>query len=274
MNNKKRIIIIDDLDLNRILMVEQLKSLNCDIEMASNGGEALVMIKEATFEGKPFDLAIIDHVMPEMTGLETGVEIRGSKIAPNMKMLGYSSKLDSTIKRSYLEAGFEDFLTKPCPPEILIAKVEQILGFSKVSNDINAVTLNGKALSPLVQNLRVLVTQKDFEDSTIAKLLKRSGQFVKIEDDPVSALKLIEDEKFDVVFVEDDMRVMDGIQITKLIKMKIEEGTISSCALVGFGFDADVKRDKYVLSGAMDFIEMPISQDNLNKILSKVKKSA
>jgi len=119
--HNKRVLIVDDMQVNVLLLVNVLKKLGCDISTASNGLEALETIKSF-----PFDLVFMDCHMPVMDGYAATRAIReyeaGAGISP-IPIVALTADAMNDNKDRCLEAGMTDFLTKP----ILMDRVHRVL---------------------------------------------------------------------------------------------------------------------------------------------------
>jgi two-component system cell cycle response regulator len=114
-----RILIADDDPVSRRLMERTLQKSGYEVVTAENGAQAL---EELSREGGP-RLALLDWMMPELDGLEVCRKVRSRCGHPYVYMTLLSSKLSSDDVVAGLEAGADDYLTKPCNPEELKARL-------------------------------------------------------------------------------------------------------------------------------------------------------
>ena len=108
-----RVLVVDDNNTNRRLLSALLNSWGCRSAEADNGGMALHLLKEASANGQPFEIALLDMHMPEMDGEALGRLIRDDPELAGTRCVMLTSgamRGDSTQMR---EAGFEAYLTKP-----------------------------------------------------------------------------------------------------------------------------------------------------------------
>ncbi len=125
---RQRILIVDDNDDIRNLIVLTLKSAEYEVFSASNGDEALSLIK-----GEEPDLILLDVMMPNMSGIEVLAQIRSSKKkkingALVMMISAKSQVADIDVA---LEAGADDYIVKPFRPQHLLEKVSNILSLEQ-----------------------------------------------------------------------------------------------------------------------------------------------
>ena len=125
---RQRILIVDDNDDIRNLIVLTLKSAEYEVFSAPNGDDALSLIK-----GEEPDLILLDVMMPNMSGIEVLAQIRSSKKkkingALVMMISAKSQVADIDVA---LEAGADDYIVKPFRPQHLLEKVSNILSLEQ-----------------------------------------------------------------------------------------------------------------------------------------------
>lgn len=119
---KKEIIYVEDIIENQKLLKVMLKDINCNIKMVSNGKELLDEIAE-----NQYDLILMDIQLPDINGIEATKIIRKNKKYNNIPIIGLSAfALEKEIKNA-LDAGMNDYITKPIERKILLEKIKKIL---------------------------------------------------------------------------------------------------------------------------------------------------
>lgn len=103
-----RILAVDDNTMNLELYKGSLKDTRAHIDTAVNGVEALELISRNSY-----DLIILDHMMPVMDGMETLKTIKKQDLCPGVPIIVITANAVSGEKSSYLNAGFDDYLSKP-----------------------------------------------------------------------------------------------------------------------------------------------------------------
>jgi adenylate cyclase len=116
------ILITDDNRVNRLLLGRGLEHEGHTVVFAEHGGEALELLRE-----QPFDLMLLDVLMPELDGYGVLAELKGDPHLREIPVIMTSSldELDSVVK--CLEMGAEDYLTKPINPVLLSARINASL---------------------------------------------------------------------------------------------------------------------------------------------------
>lgn len=123
----KTVLVADDLDFNRRVIKQMLNKLGLTILEASNGLEALELLKT-----QRCDLLIIDMRMPELDGFETARRIRSSSSDwRDIPILGMSGNLDNATLKQAKESGINDSLIKPLKLKLFLQKVSSMLKISQ-----------------------------------------------------------------------------------------------------------------------------------------------
>ena len=111
-----RLLVVDDVEMNLRVVQGLLKATQIQIDTAMSGGECLKLVSK-----KQYDIIFLDHMMPDMDGIETLRRIRDMTDNPNEKtpIIMLTANAIIGAKEEYLGAGFQDYLTKPIREEEL-----------------------------------------------------------------------------------------------------------------------------------------------------------
>jgi DNA-binding response OmpR family regulator len=137
-----KIIVIDDDTAVTDLLSVLLRSHGFDVQATNNSVEGLNLLRE-----QKFDLAILDLMMPEMDGWEICKEVRSFSQIP---IIVLSALNDPSMIASVLDAGADDYLTKPTPSRILVAHINRITnrnGTAPLSAASNVLTRPARPLT-------------------------------------------------------------------------------------------------------------------------------
>ncbi|MBO4414591.1 MAG: response regulator [Lachnospiraceae bacterium] len=118
------ILVVDDNEMNRYVFSSLLKDLECRIDEADSGMKCLELVKE-----RKYDIIFMDHMMPEMDGVETFHRLREMTDSPNIDtpVIVLTANAITGAREQYLAEGFDDFLTKPVVPEKLEKLISDII---------------------------------------------------------------------------------------------------------------------------------------------------
>lgn len=118
----KKILLAEDEDVLRMLIMDTLEDEGYEIDEASDGGEA-----ETFSASMEYDLILLDYMMPVKTGLEVIKTIRINETNRDTKIMMLTAKSQKTDEKTILEAGADYFLSKPFSPLLLVETVKEIL---------------------------------------------------------------------------------------------------------------------------------------------------
>ena len=163
MKTKKfKILLVDDEpDIVEIISYS-LKNANYDVYSASNGLEAIKLAKSI----KP-DLIILDVMMPEMDGIEACEIIREDQVVGKTLITFLSARGEDYSQIAALNAGADDYITKPIKPKVLLSKVKSLL--RRISNDQNEIiefknlTIDKTGYRVFVEKNEISLPRKEFE---------------------------------------------------------------------------------------------------------------
>lgn len=117
-----KILLAEDEDVIRMLVLDSLEDEGYDIDEACDGSEALEFVKKYDY-----DLILMDYMMPGMTGLDVIKEIRRMPKKQMVKIMMLSAKSQKSDQEQVLQEGANYFMAKPFSPLALVSRIEEIL---------------------------------------------------------------------------------------------------------------------------------------------------
>ena len=133
MHNPPRILIVDDNEMNRDILVTRLSTQGYELTQAADGEEALAAAKEQL----P-DLILLDVMMPKIDGIEVCRRLKGDPNLPFMPIILVTAKAASSDVVTGLEAGADEYLTKPVDQMSLVARVKSVLRIKELHDQVTA----------------------------------------------------------------------------------------------------------------------------------------
>ncbi|KAF8650231.1 hypothetical protein HU200_063986 [Digitaria exilis] len=115
-----RALVIEDINVDRVILLRMLQKLNCEATVARNGKEAIDLF----LQGKTFDIVFSDQEMPVMTGPEAVTKIRAMG-ATEVKIVGLSA--DFGGMEAFMRAGADVFVPKPMKLETLESMLQDVI---------------------------------------------------------------------------------------------------------------------------------------------------
>ncbi|MBF0196639.1 MAG: response regulator [Planctomycetes bacterium] len=270
-----KVMVIDDSVYNLNVVCEMLDSTGCNVEACSCPVSAYEMIIEASEKNEPYDIILVDKLMPDMDGDVLGNKI---KIHPKLKETKLIMMTAAGIRgdaAKMKKIGFSAYLTKPLSRKSLLKSFQMVLGniddhISK-SSILTDHILAQNSMNPL--NILVVEDNK-LNQVVVCKLLDKLGAKHSVADNGKLALDILKKEKFDMIFMDCQMPVMDGFTTTRKIR---EEGSpvlqrdIPIVALTANALKRD--EEKCYAAGMNDFITKPIVREELRQVICRVSES-
>jgi CheY-like chemotaxis protein/iron only hydrogenase large subunit-like protein/HPt (histidine-containing phosphotransfer) domain-containing protein len=267
----ERLLIVDDNPTNRFVLKEYLRGWNGRVERAIDGDQALAILTAAA-KRDPFHLALIDLQMPGMDGESLGRKIKAnSDLLPIQLVMLTPVGLNSAEIERFRAVGFIDFLTKPVKRVRLYDCLRTIFsGQKKESVKVwprkNYIMKNGRQ-----SQIRILLADDNPINQKVA-----IGIFGKLGFRPdavgngrevLDALKAI---PYDVVFMDVQMPVMDGLEATRLIRREFSQilnPRIPIIAITAHAMQGD--RERCIEAGMNAYIAKPMKIDEVINVLDE-----
>lgn len=136
--SRARILVVDDLPTNRLMLKAALSADDYDMVEAADGEEALAVLAEGAF-----DLVILDYRMPGLSGVDVLAAIRERHRETELPVMMVSGEDDDTAAEDFINGGANDFVRKPFDFALLAAHVRTLVGYKRALDEVMA--LKGKA---------------------------------------------------------------------------------------------------------------------------------
>jgi signal transduction histidine kinase/DNA-binding response OmpR family regulator len=261
-----RALCVDDNETNLQILRHQLGSLGMLVDCAPNADSALVQLVTAAAQGQPFDLAVVDRMMPQVDGLGLVRSIRADRDLAGLRILMLTSYDIAGAREECVAAGVEVYLTKPVRQQALHRALAQLMGRAASPAEL-APALPSQAPPP---RRRVLLAEDNAVNQVVAqRMLERLGCSVECVPDGRRALERLAKERFDLVLMDVQMPELDGYEATRALRERecfSGERTIV-VALTANAMEGD--REKALASGMDDHLTKPLKLERLQEALDR-----
>jgi PAS domain S-box-containing protein len=263
-----RILVVDDNATNRMILEEILNNWEMRPGVATGADEALAMMRAAATQADPYLVVLADCHMPDADGFALSECIKQEpQLGSAMILMISSSDKPGDISRCE-EAGVTAYLMKPIKQSELFDAIVAGLRICP-SEDIRAA-----ALSPIerrqIGSLKLLLAEDSVVNQKLAvALLERAGHKVTVAENGRIAVDRIAAEPFDVVLMDVQMPVMDGLEATAAIRAR-EKATgnhIPIIAMTAHAMKGD--REQCLAAGMDGYVSKPIRSEELLAALEK-----
>ena len=272
-----RALIVDDNATNRKLLSHQLDSWGMIHEEADSGISALELLRAAAARGVPFDVGVLDLMMPGMDGFELARTIKcdpGIAGVHLVLLTSYGQRGDGTIAR---EAGVAAYLTKPVRQSqlfnCLANVVNQPVGTESVQSPISTpdlVTRHTLDEKETMSNKLILLAEDNIVNQRVAvRQLLKLGYRADAVADGREALEALDRIPYDLVLMDCQMPELDGYEATAEIRRR--EGTSRHTPIVAMTANAlQGDREKCIAAGMDDYISKPVKPEELREVLRRL----
>jgi two-component system sensor histidine kinase/response regulator len=269
----RRILVADDNETNRFIFEKQLRALGADVVVAMNAKGAMSRL-EAAAARTPFDIAILDHMMPGTDGLDLAEMIRESGSHPDVRIVLSSSSGMINSDHQARQHGFDAALPKPLRPGDLLAclngwerePAEGTLTSAELRSDPKPVPPTPSAGEPAASLVsddvgsdgRVLIVEDNQTNQMIlVGTLKRRGYRVEVASNGYEAIAALRNMPFDVVMMDVQMPEMDGLEATGQIRLL--GGDAAQVPIIGVTAHAmKGDRERLLEAGMDDYLVKPV----------------
>lgn len=256
-----RVLIVDDNETNRTILYHQLKSWGVHPETVESGERALEALREAKHSSRPFHIAILDLHMPAMDGIELTKLIQADPLIHDTQRIMLTSAALDMSPTELRAIGVSQYVSKPARQSQLynvLANLIQNTGFS-----IEHINPGDDASAYRSIDAHVLLAEDNLINQDVAlNMLENFGCTVKVVSNGRAALDLLKDETFDIVLMDCQMPVMDGLVATRRLRdFGGEYSYIPVIALTANVMEGD--KEKCLESGMNGYISKPVKQEEL-----------
>jgi signal transduction histidine kinase/CheY-like chemotaxis protein len=254
----KTVLIVDDVETNRILLAKLLRNWHMVPFAAASGKEALVYIDQFS----NIDAAIIDMRMPKMDGHELALKIKN--IVADLPIILLMSDNKNNIQDKNVYAAI---INKPLKHSILKDKLDTIFRTDKPK----PVEANTELMDSDIyrKGLKVLLAEDNLlnQKVTIRWLSKIGIESIDVAENGQIACDLFANNSYDLIFMDCQMPVLNGFEATQKIRTMKNGDKIKIVALTASATKED--EEKCLLSGMNDFVSKPFKKGELEEIINK-----
>jgi signal transduction histidine kinase/CheY-like chemotaxis protein len=271
---RRRCLVVDDNALNRRIVRYQLEGFGAEVDGAPDAQTALASLAEAHRNGRPYHIAIIDHMMPGIDGLALRRLIREQQQYAGLKLI-ISSSGGIAFDQQARTLGFDAACPKPVVQEKLVMQVHELLQ-RPAAPAAHAPLAHLEPVAvpePPVEDVkdrkpRLLVAEDNpINQRLISTALKQAGYVVDMVGDGVEAVHAVQRLPYDLILMDIRMPVMSGVEATQRIRTM--SGSTASLPIIAMTANTMVgDREEYLDAGMNDYVAKPI---DFHVLLRKIR---
>jgi CheY-like chemotaxis protein len=263
-----RILVVDDNPTNRRMLALTLEGFGCQAHVADGGEQALTALRSAVSRGRPYDLMLLDLQMPGMDGYEVEREVRGRPEYGPPRIVLVSS-LGNHGRDSRPSDSHSMFVSKPVRRSSLIEAMSSALRDESMPRAADKPRQQAQP-SLEAKSIKVLLVEDHPVNVQLARgMLGKLGCTAVHANSGQAALDALESEAFDLVLMDVQMPVMDGLTATRKIREREAGGSsrVPIIALTAHAMESD--RIACLEAGMDGYLSKPIRVAELRDAVNR-----
>ena len=253
-----RALLVDDLAEARAALGERLTAMGFEVDALPSGVAALEQVRNGPSHARPYDVFVVDWRMAPLDGIETLRQLAqrlGAAMPPSILVSAHD---DPEMRQAAHRAGCEAVLIKPVTPSALHDALVRVLRLQAVRQRASLPD-PGDAQSRLARHhagQRVLLVDDHAINQEVAcELLSKAGLVVEVASDGAEALERVLSRPYDLVLMDVQMPVMDGLTAARHIRSRLG-GRLPIVAMTASAFAED--RQSCLEAGMNDHVSKPV----------------
>lgn len=256
-----RVLIVDDNDTNRRILLRMCQNWRMNPVAVPNAADALEQLRHASETGPPFDLVLTDASMPDVDGFTLASHIHQDNKISSVVVMMLTSLDQAATSKDLERLGIRSFLVKPVKQSDLLDAI--MLAMDGRRTDSPAPT-DTQLASVTLPPLRILLAEDSLANQKLAiGLLKRWGHTTTVANNGAEAVNLAAQGGFDLILMDIQMPVMDGMEATALIRQEQSRTGqhVPIIAMTAHAMKGDKER---CLAAGMDaYVSKPVRPNDL-----------
>ena len=259
-----KVLIADDIEASRDAISEALSMANIQADIATGGKDAVVKMRSALATSTPYDVLILDWNMPDIDGLEVTAIMNQEFSIKQPKVIMLYAFESPRMREQANQLGIRNFIKKPFSTSELVDKLQEL-----------CLNVKTKALpkdKPTVPNLkgtRILFAEDNALNQKVTLgLLNDTHATIEVANNGLEAISILrKDSAFDIVLMDIQMPVMDGLTAAKHIREELKL-TLPIIATTAHAMQQDI--DKSLAAGMDGHINKPVDPNRFFDVLVEV----
>ena len=280
---RMRVLIVDDYELNRRLLAEQLRVWGVDHDCAESGQMALAMMQSAYNAKRPFNVAILDYLMPGMDGMQLTVHIKQHPDLKDTSLIMLTSGSQRSAAGAFIAAGCSVFLTKPLvrPAQLIDALRTAWNGDATpaaaepgpVSHDYSAPLVMNTDAVVSADAVRVLVAEDNAVNRLLVKrMFEKLGHHIDLAGNGREAVEMASHRRYDIIFMDCFMPELDGCGASRELRALERQRNQTERRVPIIALTANAMADdraKCMDAGMDDFLSKPVGIEDIRQALQR-----
>ncbi|WP_371324811.1 response regulator [Dechloromonas sp. ZY10] len=261
------VLLIDDNESALAALAATLCNMGLAVDTCSDGAVGLTMVKAAADAGRDYALALIDWQMPGWSGIETAERLQALQLAKLPKLILITAFGREEALHAAHQAGFQASLIKPINKSVLFETIASVLGQNELEERRESFDLSAQPqITGRLAGARILLVEDNELNQEVALgLLAESGAEVDLAENGLQAVEMSGLQSYDLVLMDMQMPVMDGITATRKIRERDGNALLPIVAMTANALPSD--RERCLDAGMDEHLAKPIDPGELYQLL-------
>jgi PAS domain S-box-containing protein len=278
----RRLLLVNNNTINYKIIHHQATYWGMEVDQADSIAAALKVIQQADEQGKSYDVALVDMQISQTNGMAIAEQIKANSAIAEIPLIMLTSTNQRDEVQQALKIGFAAYLVKPIKPSRLLDTIMTILetqpeSESGVTEEVQntetsaILTFSSPNLSTK-SKLRILLAEDNLVNQKVAlKQLQSLGYKADVVANGKEVLQLLEKIPYDLILMDCQMPILDGLETTKEIHRWQEEGTFAlrrRPVVIAMTANAMKEDEQMCLNAGMDdYLRKPVFKEELAQTL-------
>lgn len=260
-----RVLLADDNAVNTALLARVLSAWGIQTVIAPGAREVLAIFQDNLQKGTPFSTAILAAELHDIRGLELASQLHSLQSPAPQIIMMFSSPIDSESAALCERLGIMT-ISKP----IRRLALHQALGGERRATLVRESAIVSEYAAPSAGLRILLVEDNAINRHLISRILEKMGHSVAVAGDGRGALALLSQQEFDLIAMDMQMPVMDGIEATRILRRQ-ELGTLRHMPIIAITANAfDEDRRKCFEAGMDGYVIKPVTSQAIRDEIGRV----
>lgn len=275
----RRVLIVDDNESNRMILHNLVTGWGMTDNLAEDAGVALKLIDDAHRRSQPYDLAILDVMMPGKDGLQFARELQQHPAGAGIRIVVMTSLLQRGHAEQARQAGAMGYLPKPVRHDQLRECLRTVLGIERVQQDERRPMpsvprlVTRHTLAEEVRRPRVLIVEDNIVNQKLAvRMVEKLGYQPDVVENGQEALRALETGAYAAVLMDCQMPIMDGFEATRRIREDERRHPSSATHIPIIAVTANAMpgdRERCLAAGMDEYMAKPVKLDELRAVMQR-----
>ncbi|MBK9956849.1 MAG: response regulator [Rhodocyclaceae bacterium] len=261
------VLVVDDNANARQVLDGMLTDIGFRVTQAASGDEALAAVRKSAVAERPYAIVFLDWQMPGRDGFDTARAIVELGLSPPPSLVLVTAFGREDVMHHAEDVGIDHILIKPVSPSVLFDTTMMLLGQARVAAPSAADrpdATTGRLASR--RGARILLVEDNPSNQEVALgLIRESGLDADVADNGQVAIDMLDRASYDLVLMDMQMPVMDGLEATRRIRASSAHAGLPIVALTANAMRQD--RAQCLAAGMDDFLAKPIDPEDLWAVL-------